>query len=74
MGLIEFIILAAVLGLVVYLVTTYIPMPQPVRTVIVVAVVLVLVLILLRAIVGDLTIPRLRSALSAGAFVGGEGG
>lgn len=60
MGILEFIVLCAVLGVVAYLVTTYIPMPQPVKTVIIVAVVLVLVLVLIRALIGDIQIPRLR--------------
>jgi hypothetical protein len=60
MGLIEFIVLAAVLGVLVYLLTTYVPMPQPIKTVIIVAVVLVLVLVLIRGLVGDIQIPRLR--------------
>lgn len=60
LGLIEFIIVATVLGLAVYLITTYVPMPQPVRTIIIVAVVLVLVLILLRGLLGDISLPRLR--------------
>jgi hypothetical protein len=49
-----------VLGVLVYLLTTYVPMPQPIKTVIVVAVVLVLVLVLIRGLVGDIQIPRLR--------------
>lgn len=60
MGIIEFMILAAVLGVAAWALTTYVPMPQGVKTVIVVAVVLVLVLILLRALVGDVSLPRLR--------------
>lgn len=60
MGLIEFVILAALLGLGAYLVTTYVPMPPPVRTIIIVAVCLVLLLILIRGLVGDVTLPRLR--------------
>lgn len=60
MGLIEFIVLATVLGLAAYLITTYVPMPPPVKTIIIVAVVLVLVLILLRGLIGDIQMPRLR--------------
>lgn len=60
MGLIEFIVLCAVLGLVAYLVTTYVPMPAPIKTIIIVAVALVLLLILVRALIGDVSMPRLR--------------
>lgn len=60
MGILEFVVLATVLGVLVWLLTTYVPMPPPVRTIIIVAVCLVLVLILLRALVGDVMIPRLR--------------
>lgn len=60
MGLLEFVVIAAVLGLAVYLVTTYVPMPPPVRTIIIAAVCLVLLLILIRGLVGDVTLPRLR--------------
>lgn len=60
MGLIEFIVLAVVLGTVVWLVQTYTPLPQPIKTIILVAVILVLVLILVRSFVGDVQMPRLR--------------
>jgi hypothetical protein len=61
MGIIEFIVIAAVLGFLAWLAITYIPMPAPVRTVIIVAVSLVIVVILLRAIgFGDIIIPRMR--------------
>lgn len=60
MGLIEFIVLATVLGVLVYLLTTYIPMPAPIKNLIVIAVVVVLILILVRALVGDVALPRLR--------------
>jgi hypothetical protein len=59
-GLIEFIVVAAVIGLAVYLVTTYIPMPPPIRTIIIVVACLVLLLILVRGLVGDVQMPRLR--------------
>jgi hypothetical protein len=60
MGLIELIILLAVVGLLVYLVETYIPMSPPFKIVIRVVVILVLVLFLLRLFVGDIPLPRLR--------------
>lgn len=60
MGLIEFIVLAVVLGLLAWAIQTYTPIPQAIKTVIVVAIVLVLVLILVRSFVGDVQLPRLR--------------
>jgi hypothetical protein len=60
MGLIEFLILCLILGLLVYLVNTLLPIPQAIKTIMVVVVVVVLVVILLRAMVGDIPIPRLR--------------
>lgn len=50
MGLIEFIIVLAVLGCVWYLITTYIPMPGPIKTVITVIAVIVLCLLLLQVV------------------------
>jgi hypothetical protein len=60
MGLIEFILLACILGVLAWAVTTYLPMPESVKALVVAAVVLVLVLILVRAMVGDVLIPRFR--------------
>ena len=64
MGIIEFIILALVLGVIVWLINTYAPIPQQIKTVILVAVVLVLIIILLRAMGifsgADVQIPRVR--------------
>ena len=64
MGILEFIIICVVLGLVVYLVNTYLPLPAPIKTIILVAVVIVIIVILLRAmgILGgvDYQIPRVR--------------
>jgi hypothetical protein len=59
-GLIEFIVVAAVIGLAVYLITTYIPMPEPIRKIIIVVACLVVLLVLVRALVGDIQMPRLR--------------
>jgi hypothetical protein len=64
MGILEFIVIAVVLGLVVWLVNTYLPIPPQIKTVILVAVVILLIVILLRAmgILGgvDYQIPRVR--------------
>ena len=64
MGLLEFIILCLVVGLVVWLVNTYTPIPQQIKTLILVVAILVLVLVLLRAMgifgAADIPIPRLR--------------
>lgn len=49
MPIITFILLAAVIGLVCWLLVTYIPMPQPIKAVIVIAAVLFLVILLLQA-------------------------
>lgn len=48
MGLIELIIVLAVVGCIWYLVTTYIPMPGPIKTVITVIAVIILCLLLLQ--------------------------
>lgn len=50
MGLVELVIILAVLGCVWYLITTYIPMPGPIKTVITVICVLALCLILLQMV------------------------
>ena len=63
MGIIEFTIIAALLGLFAWAVTTYVPMPGPIKKVIVIAVVVVVVALLLSAmgIIGrDVAIPRVR--------------
>lgn len=64
MGVLEFIVICVVLGLVVYLVNTYLPIPPQIKTIILVAVILVLIVILLRAmgVLGgvDYQIPRVR--------------
>jgi Flp pilus assembly protein protease CpaA len=64
MGLFEFFFLCVVVGLVVWALTTYIPMPQQIKTLIIVAAMIVLVLILLKAlgVLGgaDIPIPRVR--------------
>jgi uncharacterized protein YhhL (DUF1145 family) len=64
MGLIEFILLCVVVGLVVWAVNTFLPLPQPIKTIIMVAAVVVLIFILLRAMGvfggADIAIPRVR--------------
>ena len=60
MGLIGLIVLLAVVGFLVYLVTNYVPMAEPFKKAIVVIVVIVLVLYVLQLFVGDIPIPRLR--------------
>lgn len=56
MGLIELVVLLAVVGFLVWMVVTYIPMPPPFKTAIIAIVVIVLVLWVLRMFVGDIPI------------------
>lgn len=62
MGLIAYILLCALVGVIVWAVVTYVPMPQPIKTLIVVVAVVVLILVLLRALglfdAADVSIPR----------------
>lgn len=64
MGIIQFIIIALVLGIIVWLINTYAPIPQQIKTIILVAVVIVLLLILLQAMGifsgADVQIPKIR--------------
>jgi hypothetical protein len=63
MGLMEFFILALAIGLVVYLINTYAPIPDPIKKIILVAACIVLIVVLLKAmgIFGfDVQIPRIR--------------
>lgn len=64
MGLISFIVLCVVLGLIVYLVTTYLPLDQKIKLIIIWATVFVLLLVFLQAtgVLGnfDVMIPRIR--------------
>ena len=58
--MIALILTLALVGFLVYLIVTYIPMPPPFKNVIIVIVVVLLVLYLLRVLgVGDLPVPRL---------------
>lgn len=60
MGLIEFIVLAVVLGLIAYVIQTYVPLPPPIKLIIVVAICLVLLLILVRSFIGDVPLRGVR--------------
>lgn len=63
MDLVSFIILCVVVGVLVWAVTAYIPMPAPIKNLIIVAAVIVLVLVFLRALGlldANIPIPRLR--------------
>jgi hypothetical protein len=57
--MIELLLFLALIGVIAWALVTYLPMPQPVKTVIVVAAVLICVLILVRALGLDLAVPRL---------------
>lgn len=60
MGLIEFLIVCAVIGVVVWALTSFLPMPDAIAKLMIAAAVLVCVLILLRAIGLDVALPRIR--------------
>lgn len=60
MGLVELLILIAVVGFVVYLLVTLVPMPAPFQTAIIGIAILVVVLVLLRIIGFDMQIPHVR--------------
>jgi hypothetical protein len=61
MDLIQLILVLVVVGVVLWLVFTYIPMAQPIKTIITVVVVIILCLWLLRLFgVGNIMIPRAR--------------
>jgi hypothetical protein len=62
MPIITLIVWMAVIGLIAWVVTTYIPMPPPIKSVIVIAAVIICVLILLQALGIGLygpTVPRI---------------
>lgn len=64
MSILGFILLCVVLGLVVWLIRTYVPLPEPIQTIILVAVIIVLVIALLNALgifsLMDTPIPRIK--------------
>lgn len=59
-GIVVAILVIALIGFLVYLVTTYIPMPAPFKQVIIVVVVILLVLYLLALLTGSAGLPRIR--------------
>jgi predicted membrane channel-forming protein YqfA (hemolysin III family) len=59
MGLIELILLLALVGFACYLIVTYIPMPEPMKMLIYVIVAVCVVLILVRVFGLDVAVPRL---------------
>ena len=61
MGLIELLVVLAVIGFLSWLLITYVPMPQPIRMAMIVVATLVVILLVLRAFgIGDIPLPRLR--------------
>lgn len=58
--MIELILVLALVGLLVYLITTYIPMPEPFKTVILVVAAVCVILYLVRLFGVDIPIPRTR--------------
>jgi hypothetical protein len=60
MGLIDLVLVLIVVGILLWLVETQLPIAQPIKTIIRVVVIVVVVLYLLRAFVGDIPVPRLR--------------
>lgn len=59
MGLLELLVLLAVIGFLAYIITL-IPMPPPFQSVIIGVAILVCILIVLRAIGFDIAVPRVR--------------
>jgi len=59
-GLIGLIVVLVIIGVLLYMAETYIPMSPPIRTILRVVVVLVLILYLLQLFVGDIPLPRFR--------------
>jgi hypothetical protein len=60
MGLISVVVVLIIVGVLLYLVETQIPMAAPIKVIIRVVVILVVVLWLLQLFVGDIPLPRLR--------------
>jgi len=61
MGLIELVLTLAVIGFITWLLTTYVPMAQPIRVAILVLVVVVVIFIIMRAFgIGDIPLPRVK--------------
>jgi len=59
MGLLNLLVLLIVIGVVLYLVETYLPMSPPIKTLLRVVVILIVILWLVQALVGDIPLPRL---------------
>lgn len=59
-ALITLVLVLALVGFMVYLIVTYIPMPEPFKQVIVVVVVILLILYVLSLVSGHFSVPRLR--------------
>jgi len=60
MGLIAFVLVLAVVGVILYMIETYIPMAEPIKLVIRVVIVIAVVLYFLKVIgVADIAMPRL---------------
>lgn len=63
MGLFAFFFLCVLVGIVVWAITTYLPLPPPIKTLILVAAIIVLVVVLLQALGifggSDIQIPKL---------------
>jgi hypothetical protein len=55
--MIELILLMALIGVIAWAIVTYVPMPQPIRTVIIVAAAIFCILLLLRALGLDIGAP-----------------
>jgi len=60
MSLISLIVALIIVGLLLYLEETYLPIAQPIKVIIRVIVILVVILWLLQAFIGDIQVPRLR--------------
>jgi hypothetical protein len=60
MGLIDLVIVLIVVGVLLWLVETQLPIAQPIKSIIRVVVIVVVVLWLLRAFVGDIPVVRIR--------------
>jgi len=60
MGLIGVVVVLIIVGVLLYLVETQIPMAAPIKVIIRVVVILVVVLWLLQLFIGDIPLPRLR--------------
>ena len=60
MGLISVVVVLVIIGVLLWLVETYLPIAQPIKVVIRVLVVLVVILWLVQLLLGPLPMPRLR--------------